>query len=131
MSEPFIFVNTYAVKEGKVEGYKERCQPVVDLVTESEPRMIYFGIYFSDDGTEATTIQIHPDADSMMFHMQLAADHIRESAEYLDFTKMSVQILGTPNQAVMEQMRQLAGSGVPITVKSEGKNVSRLPAVPV
>ena len=76
-----------------------------------------------------TTVQIHPDADSMGFHMQLVAEHINETREYLDFTTMRIQIFGTLSGPVLEQMRQVAGSGIPVTVTAQSSGFNRLTAL--
>jgi hypothetical protein len=44
-----------------------------------EPRLIAFNVYVDQDGSNATVVQVHPDADSMLFHMQVARDHISEA----------------------------------------------------
>ena len=116
MGEPFIFINSYTIKPGKREEYRKRFQGVLDIVEAEEPRMLYFGHHESDDGAQATTVQVHSDADNMAFHMQLVGEHIREAAEYLDFASMTIRIYGTPSDAVLEQMRQIAGAGVSVTV---------------
>jgi quinol monooxygenase YgiN len=116
MAEPFIFINTYAIKPGKEEEYRKRFQEVADIVQAEEPRMLYFAHHESEDGSESTTVQVHAHPDNMAFHMQLVGEHIRQSAQYLDFSSMSVRIYGAPSDAVLDQMRQLAGSGVSVTV---------------
>jgi len=114
------------VKEGQADRYKEACRPVIDVVDKEEPRVHFFGFYLDDEGTEATTVQIHPDPESMLLHMQLVEDHIRVAHEFLDFTKMAISIYGTPNEAVLEMMRELSGTGVPITIKPLAQGVNRL-----
>lgn len=99
---------------------------MIDVVDKEEPRVHFFGFYLDDEGTEATTVQIHPDPESMLLHMQLAGDHIRAATEFLDFTKMAISIYGTPNEAVLEMMRELSGTGVPITIKPLAQGVNRL-----
>lgn len=49
----------------------------------------------------------------MVFHMQVAGGRIQEAYPLLDFTRMAIHVYGTPNDAVLEHIRQLAGSGVP------------------
>ena len=116
MAEPFIFINSYTIKPGKKDEYRKRFQEVADLVEAEEPRMLYFGHHESEDGAEATTVQVHSDPDNMAFHMQLVGEHIKEAAEYLDFSSMTIRIYGTPSDAVLDQMRQIAGAGVSVTV---------------
>lgn len=127
MAEPFIFVNSYRVKPGKEEEYEEAFRRVAKVVEEEEPRMLYFACYRSEDSSVWTTVQIHADADNMVYHMDLVSDHIREAAEFLDWSSMDIHIYGTPTEALLEQMRQVAGSGVAVTVSPAKVNLSRLP----
>ena len=41
--------------------------------------MLHFEIYIDDETREMTVIQIHPDEESLMLHMQLAGDRVTES----------------------------------------------------
>lgn len=38
MVEPFILINTYAIKEGKLKAFKEHWQEIVEFVETNEPR---------------------------------------------------------------------------------------------
>lgn len=127
MAEPFIFINTYKFKPGKEEEYRAAFQEVADIVEAQEPRMLYFAEHVSEDGSQATTVQVHSDPDNMAHHMQLVDKHIREASEYLDWSSMSIQIFGSPSEAVLEQMRELAGAGVSVTVSPAKITVNRLP----
>lgn len=126
MAEPFIFVNSYRVKPGREQDYEKAFRAVADIVEEREPRMLYFASHVSEDGVEWTTVQVHADADNMAHHMDLVGDHIREAAEYLDWSSMEIRIYGRPTEAVLEQMRQIAGSGVSVTVSPANVIISRL-----
>jgi hypothetical protein len=116
MAAPFIFVNTYTIKPGKADGYWQKFRQVADLVAAEEPKMLYFGGHAGEDSSTATTVQVHADPDNMLFHLQLVAEHIREAAEDLDFASMSVQIYGSPTEAVLEHLREIAGFGVRVSV---------------
>ena len=129
MSEPLIFINTYALKEGTADTYLERCQEIVDMVTSEQPQVIYFAFYINEERTEGTTFQVHPDSDSMLRHMKLAEKHIEQSVGFIDFTRMEISLYGNPNAAVLETMRQLSGTGVPITIKGPVSTVNRLQTV--
>ena len=116
MAEPFIFINTYTIKPGKEEAYKTAHQRVADLVEAKEPMMLYFALHISEDGSEATTVQVHADAENFGYHMSLVEDHVRAAHEYLEDANMAIRIFGSPTAAILDQMRQLAGSGVSVTV---------------
>jgi hypothetical protein len=84
-------------------------------------------LYINEDGTEVSVVQVHPDAESMAFHMQVAGEHFAHAHEFLDTTK-SVQIYGTPSDTLVEQMKLVGEPGVPVIVKSELAGFNRLPA---
>lgn len=88
------------------------------MVEASEPRLIAFNVYVSEDGAEATIVQVHPDPDSMLFHMQVAREHIGEAYRSVLEETERIDVYGDPSDAVMETIRQLAGSGVPLSVKA-------------
>ena len=128
MTEPFIFVQTAPIKDGMLESYKKDFKDTVDFVQANEPRMLHFASYINEEGTEQTVIQIHPDAESMRFHMQVATEYIRERGpRNLDFSKMRIAVYGTTTESVLELMRELAGSGVPVTIKTMAEGFHRLP----
>ncbi len=77
-----------------------------------------------------SVVQVHPDADSMASHMQVAGEHFAQAYEFLDTTE-SVQIYGTPGDTLLKEMKQVSLSGVPIIVKSEFAGFDRLPATAV
>ncbi len=79
--------------------------------------MIAFNEYANEEGTEVGIVQVHPDAESMELHMKVVADRAaRAYAETLEVTT-SIQVYGTPSDAVLEMLGRQAGAGVPLTVK--------------
>jgi quinol monooxygenase YgiN len=117
MSEPFIFIGTHTIKEGKLEDFKKSCGELLEVAEANEPRLIAFNFYANQDETEVSVVQVHPDADSMLFHMQLAHEHITQATEELLDTR-DIQVYGPPNDAVLGMIRELSQAGVPLIVKS-------------
>ena len=118
MSEPFIFIGTHTIKEGKLEDFKKSCGGLVEVVEANEPRLIAFNLYVNQDGTEVTVVQVHPDADSMLFHMQVAREHISEAYQSTLEKTERIDVYGKPSDTVLEMISQLAGSEVPLSVKA-------------
>jgi transcription initiation factor IIF auxiliary subunit len=117
MAQPFLFINTYAIHRGKEQQYTKAFQEIADIVQANEPRMLYFACHASEDGSHVTTVQVHSEAENMAFHMQLVEDHIRAAMQnYIDATDMSIEIYGQPTEELLGQMRELAGSGVKVTI---------------
>jgi biotin carboxylase len=118
MSGPFIFIATNRLKPGKLADERKRVPGLVDFVQANEPRLIAFNEYVNNDGTEVAVIQIHPDGDSMAFHMEVIAE--RAAAAYAETVEAttSIQVFGMPSDAVLDMLERQAGLGVPLTVKS-------------
>jgi len=118
MSEPFIFIGTHTIREGKLEDFKKQWRELLDVVEVKEPRLIAFNAYVNEDGTELTVVQVHPDADSMLFHMQVARDHISEAYQSVLEKTKRIDVYGKPSDTALELIRQLAESEVPLSVKA-------------
>jgi hypothetical protein len=117
MSGPFIFIATNRLKPGKLDEEKARVPGLVEFVEANEPRLLAFNEYANDEGTEVAVVQVHPDADSMAFHMEVVAERAATAyAETLD-TTTGIQVFGTPGNAVVEILRRQAGAGVPLSIK--------------
>jgi hypothetical protein len=117
MSGPFIFIATNRLKEGKLEEESRRVPELCDFIEANEPRLIAFNEYASEDGTEVGVVQVHPDAESMEFHMRVIAERAaRAYAQTLEATT-SIQVYGEPSDAVLGMLSRQAGAGVPLTVK--------------
>jgi hypothetical protein len=118
MSGPFIFIATNRLKPGKLAEERKRVPGLVDFIEANEPRLIAFNEYVNDDGTEVAVVQVHPDADSMAFHMNVVAERAAAAyAETVDATA-GIQVFGMPSNAVLEMLERQAGVGVPLTVMS-------------
>jgi hypothetical protein len=117
MSQPLVFIATNRLKPGALELEKARVPGLVDFIRVNEPQLIAFNEYANEDGTEVSVVQIHPDADSMEFHMRVIAERAAAAyAETVDATT-SIQVFGTPSNAILELLRQQAGAGVPLSIK--------------
>ena len=117
MSGPFIFIATNRLKPGKLTDEKKRVPGLVDFIETNEPRLIAFNEYANEDGTEVAVVQIHPDADSMAFHMDVIAE--RAAAAYAETVEAttSIQVFGMPSNDVVEMLQRQAGARVALRVK--------------
>jgi hypothetical protein len=101
-------------------------QGFAEYIEANEPRLLHFAMYVDEEGTEETIVQVHPDADSMVHHMHVLADHGHEAAEYLDFTRSTTRIYGSPPDALLEDIRAF---GTPVTVATPEGGFDRFPTV--
>jgi len=114
MSGPFIYIGTWTIKSGKLEETKKFLEEHVDIIETNEPRLIAFNVYFDEKGNKASVVQVHPDAASMEFHMQVIAEHLTGAFEFLEATE-SEQYYGMPSDTLLEILAKYAEPGVPVT----------------
>jgi hypothetical protein len=118
MAEPFIFIGTHRLQDGKLRDFERAFGELVQVVETNEPQMIAFNGYSNEDGTEVAVVQIHPDVASMQTHMQVVREHITHAYEDLLDETTGIQVFGELSDEARSMMQQLAGSGVPLSVKS-------------
>lgn len=118
MVAPFINISTNKLKPGKFEAYQQQFLPdLLGVVESHEPRLLAFNIFANDEGTEIAGVQVHPDADSMLHHLQLMRERITMAyGEYLEATT-AIEVYGPPNDAVLEVIKMMATPGVSVRVK--------------
>ena len=121
MYKPLIFVSTWKIREGRLEGYKQFAKELIEHIQMKEPQLIAFNMYFNEDETEMTSIQVHPDAVSMDFHMQVLAKVIGEDMiEWIDRADFlephHIEIYGTPSAKLLEVDQPLVDAGIPRSV---------------
>jgi hypothetical protein len=117
MTGPFIFIATNRLKQGKLNSEQKRLPDLIDFIQANEPRLIAFNEYANQEGTEVAVVQVHPDADSMVFHMELIAERAASAyADTIDATT-NIQVFGTPGGTVTDMLRRQAGAGVPLRIK--------------
>jgi hypothetical protein len=91
MPGPFIFVATNKVREGRLEGEKQRVPGWIEFIHSNEPRLIAFHEYLSEDGTEVEYVQVHPDTDSFENHRSTSSGSVElvrslGAAAVIDYT---------------------------------------------
>ncbi len=117
MSGPFIFIATNKLKPGKLEDERKRVLALSDFIAANEPRLLAFNEYADDSGAEVGVVQVHPDAQSMQFHMNLIRERAASAyAETLDSTT-TIHVFGTPDHSILQMLRQQAGAGVDLSIK--------------
>ncbi len=117
MSEHVVFVDTYRIRDGKVDEFKQATEEIVEFVAAQEPQLIAYGVYINEEGTEATGFQIHPDSESVERHFAVAGPRFGPIMELIEVAK--IEVYGKPSDRVLEQMHQMARSfgSVQVSVK--------------
>jgi len=98
MSEHIISYTVLRIREGGLGRYKQLAEEIVRLVEAKNPRMIALSLVINEAGTEARSVQVHPDSESFEFHMGLAASQMQEAMDYIEV--LEFEVLGTPTDSL-------------------------------
>jgi hypothetical protein len=112
MSDAIVYVDTSDVREGALEELKAGIKELVDFIDANEPRIIAYNVYFTDDGSRMTVVQVHPDSASLEYHMEVAGPVFRQFVELV--TLSSIHIYGDASEKLLKQVHekaQLLGRG--------------------
>jgi hypothetical protein len=117
MSEQLLFVGTYAIPDGKLEEYITANREMTEFVKANEPRLISFNTYINPEGTEATTIQVHPDSESLEYHLDIARTKVNSGVQLVKVAR--VELYGKPNVGIVERLHSMSeiSGGWPVIVK--------------
>lgn len=117
MAAPIIFVDTWTIRDGRLEELKDAARAFVDFVSENEPRLIAYSVYVDENDSRSTVVQIHPDSESIELHMKVAGPHFGRFMELYE-SGGTIEIHGRPADHVLEHMQQIAQQfGVTIIVR--------------
>lgn len=120
--KPLVYVTTWRIKEGRLEDYTEFSKKLLAIFEAREPQLIGIHLFINEDGSELTSIQIHPDAASMDLHMQVVnsalAEDMAEWVERADFLEpMHIEIYGEPSQALLDADEPFVKAGIARSIK--------------
>jgi quinol monooxygenase YgiN len=114
MTAPFVFIGTHQVKPGKLEEFKAWFAKYIETTVEpNEPRLLSFEAYADPVANVVTVVQVHPDAESMVHHMEVITEHV--ATAYVDFLERDsrFQVYGTPRAGVLEKIQLMSGDDEP------------------
>jgi hypothetical protein len=117
MSEPIVFISHNKIKEGKLEAFRKLNQERTPVLREEKPATVVFLSYLGKEGTEVSFVHLFPDAEAMDFHFQGAEERSKQAYEFMH--PMSMEIYGSPNDGVLELLKQIADSGVTVNIDTD------------
>lgn len=118
MAGNITFVGTYALPPGRFDEWDVAIRGMVDFVKANVPRLVSFDVYVNEERSEATSIYVHPDTESFMEHMRVAATRIDKGAQMVSVVR--IDVYGDPGEQVVARLHQVseASNHFPISVKS-------------
>jgi hypothetical protein len=106
MSNAIVYIDSSEVCEGALDKLKAGLKDLADFIQAKEPQLIAYNVYFSDDGTRMTVVNVHPNSASLEYHMEVAGPLFRQFVELV--TLSSIHIYGEPSEKALRQVREKA-----------------------
>jgi quinol monooxygenase YgiN len=101
-----IVVDTSEVHDGRLEELRAAVAELVEFVEANEAEPLAYNVYFDEQGTTMTVVQVHPSSESFERHMELAGPVFRRFADLLTLSR--IDFYGTPSRIALDQMRRKA-----------------------
>ena len=117
MPKTVTVVVTYAIPWERFPEWASAIVDLVDTVKAEVPRLTSYTVYITEDSSEATSIWVHPDTESLEQHLEAGAALIDIVAKMVQPSR--VDIYGRPSERVVAQFRRISeeSSGFPVYVK--------------
>jgi hypothetical protein len=106
MSKSIIIIDCSEILEGKLDEVKAAMNGLIEFIKENEPRMIAYNVYLNKDSTQVTVVQVHPDSESAVFHMNIRSSAFSKFVELIHMVK--IDIYGRPSYDLLDRMQRKA-----------------------
>jgi quinol monooxygenase YgiN len=106
MPPPIVYIDTSAIREGKHEQLEAAMKDLAAFVEANMPRVISYGFFLDQNRTQMTVVAVHPDSESLEFHMDTGAAEFRKFAALIDLTR--IEVYGAISDGVLERLQQKA-----------------------
>jgi hypothetical protein len=106
MAEPIVYVDTSAIREGKLEQLEPAMQHLTAFVAANMPRLISYGFFLDGERSQMTVVAVHPDSASLEFHMDRGNEEFRKFADLIDLVR--IDVYGQVSEVVVERLHRKA-----------------------
>ena len=103
---PIVYVDTSAIREGKLEELKVAMKDLAAFVEENVPQLISYAFFLDEHQRQMTVVAVHADSASLEFHMDVGRAQFRKFADLVDLSR--IEVYGRVSEAVLERLHQKA-----------------------
>ncbi len=126
--ETIVYIDHSDIR-GDVQELKSGISALVGFVEANEPQLISYGFYVDDAARKMTVVAVHPDAASLVFHVEVAGAEFRKLAHLI--TLRGIDVYGKLDDKALELVGQKAaalGDAGSVTVHERSDGFSRMRA---
>jgi len=104
--QPIVYVDTSAVRHGKLEELKEAMKRLASFVEANAPQVISYGFFLDGSQQEMTVVAVHPNSASLAFHMDVGGAEFRTFADLIELLR--IEVYGQIDESVLTRLHQKA-----------------------
>lgn len=123
MSDYIIQINIFEIKAGKLDAFKSSVRNSQMFADKNDP-VLMAEMYIDEENMRAHACLIHRDSDSILAHWEISAKHMTDVMEFC--IPIRVEILGQPNDTVMERLWRYEEHGVAVAMIPHFAEFSRI-----
>jgi len=90
MAAPVIYLDRSHVRPGRLDDLKRAFRDLTAFVEATEPGLLSYAVYFSDDGTRVSVLHVHRDEASLRRHMEVIQPRLPRFADLLELVEIEV-----------------------------------------
>ena len=106
MNSHIYYLDFSIIRPGKLSELKNVVKELVEFVDLKEARLISYNIYFNEEGSQMSLLQIHPDSASLEFHLELGGPIFLKFKDLIQL--LTIQIYGEPSENLLKQLHRKA-----------------------
>lgn len=106
MPQPIVYIDTSAIRTGKLGELETAMKALAAFVEANVPQLISYGFFLDEERTQMSVVAVHRDSASLEFHMDVGAAEFRKFADLIDLLK--IEVYGRVSDVVLKRLHQKA-----------------------
>lgn len=104
--QPIVYIDTSSIRDGKLEELKVAMKGLAEFVEANVPQLMSYGFFLDETQRQMTVVAVHPNSESLEFHMDVGSAEFRKFAHLIDLSK--IEVYGRVSETVLKRLHQKA-----------------------
>lgn len=104
--QPVFYLDVSKVRPGRLDELKSAMEHLSSYVESHVPRLLSYGFHLDRDEETMTVVAVHPDSDSMAFHLDTCKAEFRKFADLIELS--AIEVYGHVDASVIERLKTKA-----------------------
>ena len=106
MAVPIVYLDRSTINEGESEEVRRLIPELVEFIEQREPQLISYEFFVDDAAGQMTVVSVHPDSDSLRFHLDIGRSAFARFASLIDLE--TIEVFGPLRDEVVAMLEDKA-----------------------